>query len=722
MPHNSSVAIGNKAPQQRGKPGSGADDAPILCGGVGAGMSTSGDLLIGVDIGGTFTDVVVRRPGGPTRIMKIPSTRDDPSLAVLQALERMEADWGLPPQQIARFVHGTTVATNAVLERKGARVGLITTEGFRDVLEIGRQMRHQMYDLALDPETPTFLAPGRFRREVRERVSATGEVLQTLDEAAVAAAADELVAAGARAIAVVFLFSFLNDAHERRAREIISARHPDAFVSISCEVDPAFREYERTVVTTFDAYVKPVVDRYLANLDAGLAAARVPAPLQIMQSRGGISGSATARLRPVRLFLSGPAAGVIGARMVGEAADCPNLITVDIGGTSCDIALIESGTPALRSEGLIDGFPVRTSMVDVNSIGSGGGSIAWLDAAKGLRVGPHSAGSEPGPACYGLGGSEPTVTDASVVLGYLDPDHFAGGHLKLRPELSREAIDRLVARPMRLTVEQAALGIHRIVNAQVAEGIRFVSIRRGHDPRRFTLLPLGGGGALHACALAEELGLGRILVPRLPGVLSAAGLLAAPVEHEVSVALPRAIDVVDLAEVRAALDQLDGRCRTLMAQENIAAAHVTRLYFADVCYTGQGYHLEVPFEPAAPDPFAALTAAFYSAHDRTYGYAPKSPIRLVNLRTVHSVAGATRLQDAWTPASRPALVRKARILLPERQAAVEAAVYDRAALKAGDTFSGPAIIEQDDTTTLLTPGWHCRVDALGNLVLERAGN
>ena len=266
MPHNSSVAIGNKAPQQRGKHGSGADDAPIRCGGVGAGMSTSGDLLIGVDIGGTFTDVVVRRPGGPTRIMKIPSTRDDPSLAVLQALERMEADWGLPPQQIARFVHGTTVATNAVLERKGARVGLITTEGFRDVLEIGRQMRHQMYDLALDPETPTFLAPGRFRREVHERVSATGEVLQPLDEAAVAAAADELVAAGARAIAVVFLFSFLNDAHERRAREIISARHPDVFVSISCEVDPAFREYERTVVTTFDAYVKPVVDRYLAML------------------------------------------------------------------------------------------------------------------------------------------------------------------------------------------------------------------------------------------------------------------------------------------------------------------------------------------------------------------------------------------------------------------------------------------------------------------------
>ena len=440
-------------------------------------MSTSGDASIGVDIGGTFTDVVVRRPGARTRIMKIPSTRKDPSVAVLEALKQMEAEWALPPQEVARFVHGTTVATNAVLERKGACIGLMTTQGFRDVLEIGRQMRHQMYDLALDPETPTFLAPSRFRREIRERISATGEVLEALDEAAVAVAADELVSAGAQAIAVVFLFSFLNDSHERRAREIIARRHPDVFVSLSSEVDPAFREYERSVVTAFDAYVKPVVDRYLANLDAGLLAAAVPAPLQIMQSRGAICSWATARLRSVRLFLSGPAAGVIGARTVGGAADSRDLITVDIGGTSCDIALIEDGSPALRSEGRIDGYPVRVSMLDVNSIGAGGGSIAWLDAARGLRVGPHSAGSEPGPACYGLGGNEPTLTDASVVLGYLHPEHFAGGRLKLRPELSRKAIERVIARPLNFTVEQAALGIYRIVNAQVAEGIRLVSIR-----------------------------------------------------------------------------------------------------------------------------------------------------------------------------------------------------------------------------------------------------
>jgi N-methylhydantoinase A len=681
-------------------------------------------VRIGVDIGGTFTDVVLRRPGAPTRILKIPTTRRDPSVAVIEALAHMRHEWGIDPGEVGRFVHGTTVATNAVLERKGACVGLITTAGFRDVLEIGRQMRHQMYELALDPETPGFLAPGRFRREVPERVGPAGEVLKALDEEAVALAADELVAAGARAIAVVFLFSFLNDAHETRAREIINAHHPDVFVSLSCEVDPAFREYERTVVTAFDAYVKPVVDRYLANLDAGLKRAAIPAPLQVMQSRGGVSGSATARLRPVRLFLSGPAAGVIGARSAGAAADLRNLITVDVGGTSCDIALIEDGAPALRSEGLIDGYPVRVGMVDVNSIGAGGGSIAWLDAGGGLRVGPRSAGSEPGPACYGLGGREPTVTDASVVLGYLDPDHFAGGRLKLSPELAVEAIERVVARPLGLSVDEAALGIHRILNAQMAEGIRLVSIRQGHDPRKFALVALGGGGALHACALAEELGVTRILVPRHPGVLSAAGLLAAPVEHEVSTALPRLVAGLDLGEVRGALHALDARCCSLMAQEKVAPAEVARRYFADICYVGQGYHLEVPFEPDGSDPFGALTAAFYAAHDRTYGYAPQAPIRLVNLRAVHAADGWAGPEhvEPWQPAAREPLVRRARILLPERQAAVDAGVYDRMALKVGDTFDGPAIVEQDDTTTLLTPGWRARVDALGNLVLDRSSS
>src|SRR5205085_1641967 len=345
-----------------------------------------------------------------------------------------------------------------------------------------------------------------------------------------------------------------------------------------------------------------------------------------------------------------------------------------------------------------------------------------LDVAGGLRVGPQSAGSEPGPACYGRGGTEATVTDASIVLGYLDPDYFAGGKLKLKPELARDAVSRIASR-LNLSVEQAALGIHRILNAQMAEGIRLVSIRQGHDPRRFTLLPLGGGGALHACALAEELGITRVLVPRHPGVLSAAGLLAAPIEHESSTALPRREEEFDLGEVKCTLQTLDQRCSALMDDEKVERGAISVRYFADVCYAGQGYHLEIPFDPGFADPFGALTAAFYAAHDRTYGYAPRAPIRLVNLRAVHTAAGLERLQeDDWTPVVGEVLIRRARILLADQQAPIEASVYDRAALKADDAFGGPAIVEQEDTTTLVTSGWRGRVDPHGNLLLERTSN
>jgi N-methylhydantoinase A/oxoprolinase/acetone carboxylase beta subunit len=388
---------------------------------------------IGIDVGGTFIDVVCRGGDGSVRIAKLPTTRDDPSQAVLAALEKARRDWGVPLTEITRFAHGTTAATNAVLERKGARIGLIATEGFRDVLEIGRQMRHQMYDLVLRPETPVFLAPGRYRKEVRERLDAQGRVLIPLDDDSVRRAVAELVEVDVQAIAVCLLFSFLDPAHEQRIRAIIAEAHPAMPVSLSSDVDPAFREYERTCVTAFDAYIKPVIADYLANLERGLAAAGVTVPLQVMQSRGGLMSSAIARQRPVRLFLSGPAAGVIGGVEAGRASGFLDLITVDIGGTSCDIALVTDGAPLIRSEGVIDGYTVRVPMVDVSAMGAGGGSIAWLDGAGSLRVGPHSAGSEPGPACYGRGGAQPTVTDASVVLGYIDPARFAGGALTLQP-------------------------------------------------------------------------------------------------------------------------------------------------------------------------------------------------------------------------------------------------------------------------------------------------
>jgi N-methylhydantoinase A len=501
---------------------------------------------VGIDIGGTFTDVVCRRAGAPALTTKIMSTRRDPSEAVLRAIRFMVEEWKIDPREIAHFLHGTTVATNAVLERKGAKLGLLTTEGFKDVLEIGRQWRQHLYGIILQPETPVFLAPGEFRKEIRERVSAQGEIVVPLDEASVLQACDDLVAAGVGSIAVCYLFSFLEPAHEQRTRELIRARHPDLSISISSEVDPAFREYERSAVVSFDAYIKPVIDRYIGHLEHGLERAGISAPLQIMQSRGGLSTCAVARQRPVRLFMSGPAAGVIGGTIVGRMVGAEDVITIDIGGTSTDIALVNKGNPVIGAEGRIAGYPVRVPMVDVNAIGAGGGSIAWLDQAGGLRVGPHSAGSDPGPAAYGKGGEDATVTDASLVLGYLDPAYFAGGSVALDLGRAREVIEHTVARPLGMSVEEAALGIHRVINAQMVEGIRLVSIRQGFDPRRFALVALGGAGPVHATALAQDLGIRQIVIPRHPGVLSAAGLLAAPIEHEVAAAFPRKLERVSL--------------------------------------------------------------------------------------------------------------------------------------------------------------------------------
>lgn len=680
--------------------------------------AATGKFEIGVDIGGTFTDVVCRDGAGAMRLVKIPTTRRNPSAGVKAAMDYMQREWNVSPDQIVRFVHGTTVATNAVLEAKGARIGLLTTVGFKDVLEIGRQMRHAVYDLVLKPETPVFLAPGALRKEVSERITATGDVLVPLDEGSVARAADELVAEGVESIAVSYLFSFLNPAHERRTREIIAERHPRVMISLSCEVDPAFREYERTCVTAFDAYIKPVVGRYLENMEQDLASDGVRTPLQIMQSRGGISSSTIARQRPVRLFLSGPAAGVIGGVEVGRAAGIEDLITVDIGGTSCDIALISGGQPLIRAEGEIGGYSVRVPMVDVNAIGSGGGSIAWIDGAGSLRVGPESAGSEPGPACYDLGGERATVTDASVVLGYINPDYFAAGSLRLSSERARQTIEKTIARPLGIGLEHAALGIHRVLNAQMAEAIRLVSIGRGIDPRGYTLLPLGGGGPLHATALARELGIRRIAVPPHPGVLSATGLLFAPIEHESSAAFPRPLSGLDWSEVERTLSDRDQVCASLMQTEGVPAANTQILYFADVCYVGQSYHLEIPLQARAANPLELLYRDFLAAHDRVYGHSTEGAARVVNLRSIHrSAVGRPAAAAAVRSKGDDGHKGKRDILTAGSGRFIPADIYDRSAIAVGVEIEGPAIVEQPDTTTLIEPGWHATVAANGTLII-----
>lgn len=677
-------------------------------------------IEIGVDIGGTFTDLVCRAAGVPDRILKVPSTPDDPARAVIDGITRLHETFGVEPADITRVVHGTTVATNAVLERKGACTGLITTEGFRDVLEIGRQMRTALYDLSLQAETPVFLAPGARRVEVCERLSASGDVVIPLDEATVISAAERLVAAGVESVAVCLLFSFLDPTHERRIRELLAEHHPHLTVSLSSEVDPAFREYERTAVTAFDAYVKPVLSRYLARMGENLAAQGVRAPLQVMQSRGGVSGEGVAVQRPVRLFLSGPAAGVIGGRHCARMAGHTDVITVDIGGTSCDIALVSEGTPVVRAEGHIDGFPVRVPMVDVNAIGAGGGSVAWIDAAGGLRVGPHSAGADPGPACYGRGGEEATVTDASVVLGYVNPEYFAAGTLALDPELARRVIDTRIAAPLGLEGKAAALGIHRIVNAQMAEGIRLVSIRRGFDPRDFVLVALGGAGPLHATVLAEELGIGTVIVPRHPGVLSAAGLLAAPVEHEVSQGFPRDISARALDDVRAVLDDLDRRCNALMAAEQVDTGAVRIAYAADVCFVGQSHHLEVPLAMTGADAMDALYRRFLALHEQVYGYSADSPARIVNIRSVHRAGGVEDWNDVTETFEKGRAIKAEReVLLRDADGPVMVPVYNRSTLGAGFVFHGPAIVEQADTTTVVHDGWVAEVLPSAELMVTR---
>ncbi len=679
---------------------------------------TPGRHSIGVDIGGTFTDVVCTDGQGGMRLLKVPTTRGAPGVAVRTALEQLAREHGVAPASIDRFAHGTTVATNAVLERKGARTGLLATEGFRDVLEIGRSFRPNMYDLFVRQNTPTFLAPRSRRQPVRERIGPAGEVLTPLDPASLDTAIRALLDEGVGAIAVAFLFSFANPAHELLARDAILAASPGLPVSLSHEVDPAFREYERTCITAFDAYVKPGLIRYVNELEADLAAMGVPAPLQVMQSRGGLSSAAVALERPVRLFLSGPAAGVIGGRAAGRLAGEADLVTFDVGGTSCDIALVQGGQPVVRPTGTIDGYVVRVPMVDVNAIGAGGGSIAWIDDGGGLRVGPHSAGSEPGPACYARGGEQPTVTDASVVLGYIDPGYFAGGTLRLDPDRAREAVAGIAGR-LGLSPEAAALGIHRVVTAQMAEGIRLVSVKRGIDPRGFTLVPLGGGGGIHATALARDLGMRRILVPRYPGVLAACGLLDAPVEHEVATAFGKPMAAASAAELGPVLAALDRRCADLMAKEGVGAGSYAVAHAADICYVGQSHPIEVPIDDGAlAQGLQPLYEAFLAAHERIHGHGERGPARFVNLRSVATAQSAGSGGFGEAPSCGPTVKGHRAVLFAGTPAPVRSALVDRAALAAGDTVLGPAVLEQADTTTLVDPGWRARVVAGGALLME----
>jgi N-methylhydantoinase A len=681
-------------------------------------------VQIGVDIGGTFTDIVGLHDDGRLTLAKVPTTPKDLLLGIGDAVRRVTVDAGVDPSAVARFIHGTTVATNAVLEQKGAVTALLATEGFEDVLELGRQKRARMYDLDMDPETPTFLAPRRRRVGIRERLDARGAVLAPLDEAQVRAEVARLRADGVQAIAVCYLFSFVNPAHERRTRELIAEVAHDLAVSLSSEVDPTFREYERCCVTAFDAYLGPVVQRYLTGLAQALRALGVTRVPLIMRSRGGIVSAALAARQPVTLFLSGPAGGVVGAAFAAERSAVRDFVSLDMGGTSNDVAMVRGGEPLIASEGFIGPYPVRTPMVDVNTIGAGGGSIAWIDAAGGLRVGPRSAGAEPGPACYGRGGDQATVTDASLLLGYLNPQRFAGGALALDVAAADRAVTA-VAKRLGLDTIAAAAGIHRVINARMADQIRLMTIKRGYDPRQFALVVLGGAGPVHGVALAAEMGMAEVIVPEAPGVLAAFGLLAAAIQHHHARTFTGPADGLDLDAVNRCLAELDAAGRARMEEEGVPAGAVRVAHAADMRYVGQAYELEVPLPiPLSVDRMPEVIAAFHAAHERVYGYGrTQQPTELVNLRAVHTYPLPRPVLRP--PARQSTALGDARVgsrrawFAPE--GFVDTAIYDRTRLPAGARIAGPAIVEQMDTTTVVPPGYEAWVEASANLRVRRAG-
>ena len=661
---------------------------------------------VGVDTGGTFTDLVLPDPAAPGgwRAHKVLSTPDNPARAVLAGLA--EACPGPAPR---RIVHGSTVATNALLERKGVPFALVVTAGFADLLSIGRQNRPDLYDLAV--RRPPDLVPEHLRFEVAGRIRHDGSEHTPLDEAQARQVARRIAESEAQSVAVCLLFSFANPLHELRLGQILA--QTGLPVSLSHQVLAEFREVERAATTAVNAYVSPLMRRYLDWLGERLGPEDA---LSVMQSNGGSITAATAAAEPVRTILSGPAGGVAGAHALGRLAGEERLVTFDMGGTSTDVALIDR-EPALALAAGIGGLTVRTPMLDIHTVGAGGGSVAGVDEGGALCVGPHSAGADPGPICYGRGGTRLTVTDANLFLGRLDPAHFLGGAMALRPDLAAEPMARLAA-DLGLSAEALAEGILAVAEATMERAVRVISVQRGHDPRGFTLFSFGGAGGLHAARLARMLGMARVLVPPNPGVLSALGMLLADVVRDFSrtVMLPAGeAGPQALAELFA---PLEAQGRTAMAKEGLDPAAVRLERALDMRYAGQSFELVVPWAPGR-DPVADFSAA----HERAYGHAdPAAPVQVVNLR-LRACGAPPRPRPEPRPlgsATPPAAARLGRRRMVLEGESVDAPLMQREALEPGNRFAGPALLVEYSSTLLVPAGAEARVDGWGNLILELA--
>ncbi|RAW46460.1 hydantoinase/oxoprolinase family protein [Halorubrum sp. 48-1-W] len=690
-----------------------------------------GERRVGVDVGGTFTDVALA-VDGKLVTAKVPST-DDQSEGVMAGIEKACSAAGIDPESLEAFSHAMTVSVNALLEEDGARTGLVTTEGFRDVLEIGRQDRPSLYDL--DAEKPAPLVPRRRRFEVDERATVDG-IERPVDVDAVRAVADELREADVESVAVSLLHAYAHPENERRVAETLRTAL-DVPVSASHEVLAEFREYERTSTTVVDAYVGPAIDRYVGGLADRARDRGVPQP-RIMQANGGITDADTVRENAVTTVLSGPAAGVVGAsamaagdgaeptqdadgeasRGAGEASKGAGLVTFDMGGTSSDVSLVRDGTAERTTEGEINGRPIRTPMVDVETVGAGGGSIAWVDAGGALRIGPRSAGADPGPACYGKGGTEPTVTDANLVLGYVGASTSLGGELSLDPDAAHDALAALAVEAGMDGPLAAARGVHRVANANMTRAIRSVTVERGYDPRRFGLVAFGGAGPMHAIAIADGLDVSRVVIPRASGVLSAYGLLAADEKRDAVRTYQRPLSAVDPADVDAVYASLAEELLSEVSDRDAACVR----YAVDLRYAGQSFELTVdverPFDPTAAG------EAFAAAHESAYGYRVNEPVTLVNCRATATVARDAPSFTYDADGDPRKGTREAAFGDGEGDGddgVHETAVYDRGRLSPGETIAGPAVVEGDESTAVVPPGWNVRVRSDGALLAEVSG-
>jgi N-methylhydantoinase A len=658
------------------------------------------EIRVGVDVGGTFTDLVALA-GDRVVAVKVPSTPADQAEGALRAVRAA----GLDPARVAVFAHGSTVATNALLERRGARTALVTTDGFRDVLEIGRQQRPALYDLTRDRPPP--LVPRELRFTVRERMGPGGQVAP-LDQASLREAVAAVRDAGVEAVAVCLLFGFLHPEHERRVGEALAAALDGVSVSLSSEVLPELREYERCATTVADAYLTPRLAAYLERLAKEATGLGLPAPL-VMQSSGGVVEVERAAAHAASCVLSGPAGGVVGAAWVAGRSGHQDLLTFDMGGTSTDVAAVLGGRVQTTTEAVVAGVPIELPMVDVHSVSAGGGSVAWLDEGGALRVGPRSAGADPGPACYGRGGREPTVTDADLLLGCLADGARLGGDegVTLRRELAEAALGRLGER-LGQDAEAAALGVVRVANAGMVRALRVMSVERGLDPRELALVAFGGAGGMHACALAEELGIATILAPRAGGVLSALGLAISDLRRDYLRPLLGRLDELPAAELAAAYRALeDAAARDLVGHGRWLGERQ-----ADLRYRGQSFELTVTAED-----LPGLEAAFHAAHQRRYGYRMDGePVELVHVRLVATVPGAKPALRA-EPSGDPPLLGRRR--LHAGGAWREVDVLAGGALGPGDRVGGPAVVEFPEATLVVQAGWRAAVDQAGTLVLER---